>query len=149
MLSQLAYHGSILNPDPDTLKALNNEISKFIVSNACINKALLHEPVPLGGLGFIDINEFITSLQCGWIKKCAGSNIDCWRLAINSATGNSLVSSDLFDKKQNPILFNISNSFELFKKNYLLRNDNFMKSIVAGNPMLITDRRSKRLSGKI
>jgi hypothetical protein len=119
MLSQLAYHGSILNPDPDTLKALNNEISKFVVSNACINKALLHEPVPLGGLGFIDINEFIISLQCGWIKKCAGSNIDCWRLAINSATGNnpSLVSSDLFDKKQNPILFNISNSFEHLKKN--------------------------------
>jgi hypothetical protein len=111
-----------------------------------MSKDNITELVEKGGLGFVDINEYILSLQCGWVKRSAGSNIDCWRLELNSATGNNptLASADLFEKNANPILFNISWSFEKFKKSYFHRNENFMRSDIIGNPLLMLDRRSKR-----
>jgi hypothetical protein len=140
LLSQISYHGAIIKPNDDLNKTISNEIIKFIIASTCISKQSVCEPAEKGGLGFLDINEFITSLQCSWIKRSAGSSIDCWRQDLNKITGNnpSLVSSDTFDKKRNPILYNISCSFNEFKKAYFMRNYNFLNSNVIGNPLFDT-----------
>jgi hypothetical protein len=100
---------------------------------------MLCKPVKLGGMSCIDIDTFITSLQCSWIKRAHNSNIDIWRRTLNNITGDDvgILSPDMFDRVVCPLLHGFVESFCKFKSEYLLRNDNFLNSSIIGNPLLI------------
>jgi hypothetical protein len=145
LISQLTYHCSIISLPADKISDISTCITNFIIGNMRINKNVVADPVEKGGLGFINLHEFFVSLQCSWVKQAASSQIDCWRQDLHSITGTNPtnVSPDIIDQNESPILFNLANSFYEFKKAFLLRDDNFLSSNIAGNPLLFVDRRSK------
>jgi hypothetical protein len=79
-------------------------INKFILGKIRLSNEMLCKLPRLGGIGFIDLKTFITSLQCSWIKKAFRSSIDVWRLVLNNSTGTdvSIISPDLLNKKLTP-----------------------------------------------
>jgi hypothetical protein len=147
MLSNLSYLGSILTPTPVQLEIIEDVIYGFISSNMRISRKYIMTSVKKGGIGMVNIEEFLTGIKCNWIKKSYNSNIDVWRRDINSlATGNVLnISPLVVDHNVNPIIANIVNSFDRFKVSFNCVNDNFLESNVLGNPNLYSDRRTMRL----
>jgi hypothetical protein len=67
MLSQVGYFGSIVMPDPEQLKRLTQAINNFIKGNLNLSKDDICLNVDRGGLGMIDVEEFLCGLQCSWI----------------------------------------------------------------------------------
>jgi hypothetical protein len=107
--------------------------------------ALMSLEPRLGGLGCINLTEFICSLQCSWIKRAYGGCIDTWRLVLNRISGNNVavLSPDMLDSKINPILYGIVCSFCTFKREFLYRNSNFFCSSIIGNPLLVNNTQQK------
>ena len=62
LLSQISYLGCIITPAPETLKNLKKKIEKFITGRLNIAKDRIYKQTSLGGLGMIDIEEFISYL---------------------------------------------------------------------------------------
>jgi hypothetical protein len=106
-------------------------------------------PINKGGLGFFNIDHFIKSLQCTWVKKAFGNTIDCWRQELNALSGMRTVNidPDSIDANINPMLKDICSSFYDFKRNYNLLNENFFKSCLLGNPNLVNEKRYALLVG--
>jgi hypothetical protein len=74
-------------PDPEQLKRLSQSINNFIKGNLNLGKDDICLTVDRGGLGMIDVEEFLCGLQCSWIKKCINNcTIDTWRYDINKDT---------------------------------------------------------------
>jgi exonuclease III len=145
MLSQISYHGSIIQMSVDTVSEFNEIINAFIHGKLKIAKNLTAAPIRKGGLGFIDLKNFIYSLQCSWIKRSINSSIDVWRQEINLITGDtpSIMSPDIVPLDNNPLLYGFAIAFNEFKRCYLSRNDNFLTSKIWGNPNVLIDRRTK------
>jgi hypothetical protein len=129
----------------DLISEITGKINRFIHGKLKIAKNLTVAPVDKGGLGFIDIANFLKSLQCSWVKRATGSTIDCWRRDLNNLTGlnPTILSPELIKRDQNPILYNLAESFYDFKKFYFQRNTNFLTSKILGNPNILIDRRTK------
>jgi hypothetical protein len=70
MLSQIGYFGSIIMPDPEQVKRLSQSINNFVKGNLNLCKDDICLAVDRGGIGMIDVEEFLCGLQCSWIKKC-------------------------------------------------------------------------------
>ena len=69
MISQLSYHCSILRPPDDWTKNIQKTIDEFSTSGLNIGKDRYYRETKVGGLGLINIDDFITSLHCAWFKR--------------------------------------------------------------------------------
>jgi hypothetical protein len=149
LLSQIGYIGSIITPLPEQLTAMQGLIDNFVCGTMNISKKMINvEPIK-GGLGMINISDYITALQCSWIKRGLDSNIDSWRSDLNDITGENIVNilpTDIIEAEM-PINFNISVSFGKFKERFYLTNDNFLTSFIIGNPLIINNKVDKRNIG--
>jgi zinc-binding in reverse transcriptase len=127
------------------LTHMQDIIHSFVKGNFKVSKKLIDSSVIKGGLGMINISDFITAQQCSWVKKAYNSNIDGWRTDLNSLCNNSSVFSDTFDvnEQMHPIIYNICSSFSKFKSAYYHFGSNFLLSPLAGNPLLINNKREK------
>jgi hypothetical protein len=94
----------------------------------------------------IDIEEFLCSLKCTWVKKCLDNKIDNWRLDLNIATHNNPTTFSQFDEWTTSSSWaeGISISLESLKVCFSLLNDNFLHSSLYGNPLLINELRAKQ-----
>ena len=72
ILSQISYLGSIIPLNPDQLKETKKIIEKFFNGKLNIAKTRIYNPVELGGLGMIDLAEFITAQQVSWLMDKTG-----------------------------------------------------------------------------
>jgi hypothetical protein len=138
-LSQINFHASIIKLDERTIEETQTIINNFILGKIRAGRGLVCMPPESGGLGFINLREFICSLQCSWIKRAFRSSIDTWRFTLNCITGTDVtaISPDMVDKDTNPKTHGIVESFVKFKAEFFLRNDNFLDSSIIGNPLLI------------
>ena len=69
ILSQISYLGSIITPTDEAIRSLRGMIDKFIIGRLNIAKDRICRPHSLGGLGMIDIAEFIVAQQVTWFKR--------------------------------------------------------------------------------
>jgi hypothetical protein len=68
MLSQIGYLGCIITPKNPQIKRMQKIMDDFCTGTTRVAKKKLYAPVGEGGLGLIKISDFITALQCAWIK---------------------------------------------------------------------------------
>jgi Reverse transcriptase (RNA-dependent DNA polymerase) len=137
-LSQLNYIGSIITPEPGMLDSITQKIEKFVKGTLNISKERLYLPVAKGGVGLINLEDFLIAQQVMWVKRTLSACCDNWRSDLWELThGNPLIlSPTLVNRNLHPILYNIAVSFEKFRKAFLLTNDNYKKSNILYNPLL-------------
>jgi hypothetical protein len=88
ILPQVAFIGTILNPPENWADKLNNVCEKFVLGSDKISKTKLYIPPKLGGIGLINIGDFLTALKCTWLKKALVSTDDNWKITIRTVTDN-------------------------------------------------------------
>ena len=91
ILSQISYLGCIITPTRETLQHITTQINNFIVGGLNIAKDGICRPTELGGLGMIDLEDFITAQQVTWFKRAYISTRDNWRVDLKKiGNGNVL-----------------------------------------------------------
>ena len=138
MLSQISYLGSILTPTSNQLKTLNDIVLGFVKGNLTISKERLTLAPEEGGVGMIDLTDFIIAQQSCWIKKAYFCSRDNWGYDLKIlSNGNCFtVAKENIDPVYNPILFNIVSSFEKFQCAFLTTNDNYKWGLLLNNPLI-------------
>jgi hypothetical protein len=138
MLSQIGYLGCIITQTAGQLNRLQKLLDDFCTGTTRISKKKIYLPPNAGGLGLIKISEFITSLQCSWIKRTTQHWGDNWRFDIkNKCYGNTLLAnSSTFDNRDHPILHNICHSFERFVSAFTKKETNFKKAYIFKNSLI-------------
>jgi hypothetical protein len=137
MLSQIGYLGSIITPTIAQINSLQGALNKFCLGSMRVAKKKLYSSPEDGGLGLINIEDYITALQCTWIKRVTQHWGDNWRYDIKKACyGNPLIAnSKTFIHTEHQILFNICASFEKFSVIFSRKNENYKKSLILNNPI--------------
>jgi len=138
LYSQISYTGCIITPSNAQIGQMETIIGQFVKNRMQISQDRVFKSPEIGGLGLPNIGEYITALQCSWIKKCCCSSNDLWRHRIWEVTnGNCLIGGpNLVTEEENPILHNILSSWCKFIKCYYARESNFKKMYILNNPML-------------
>jgi hypothetical protein len=145
MLSQLSYIGTIVQPTDNQLNEIETTINGYVSSSLWVGKANLDTCTKKGGLGLINLREFIFGLQCSWAKKSQHSKIDNWRAELKELAKDTVATLSPTDivQDRNPILYNISVLFYNFKKEFYRQNLNIIESNIFGNPHLIKSSTDK------
>ena len=91
-----------------------------------IAKDRIYMPTDLGGLGMIDISEFIISQQVVWIKRAFLSTRDNWRVNLKQICKGNVLSLGKNDVPDScfPLLSYFAESFESFLKAFNKTNNN-------------------------
>jgi hypothetical protein len=129
MLPQVNYVATILTPNDDTIKRIEQITENFVAKGLNIGKKKLYKTVEQGGIGMFNLNEFIASLQCAWIKRSFVSVTDNWRYKLCEISNNSalLVTSDSLTRNSvGMVLNNIVASFCKFKEKFATLDNNYM-----------------------
>ena len=79
ILSQVTFHGTILEPTAVQLRVMNEIIEGFVTHNIVISKERIYVPVKKGGLGLINLESFLAAQKCSWIRRCFLKINDPWR----------------------------------------------------------------------
>jgi hypothetical protein len=87
----------------------------------------------------IKIENYIAALQCSWIKRCSSKINDTWRWTLGSCC--NFVFSDLrrgsINRRDNPILADIVESFVKFQEQFWLLNENYLQAPLVDNRMFL------------
>ena len=120
-------------------------IDKFIIGRLKIAKDRICRPQSLGGLGMIDIAEFIVAQQVTWFKRAHISTRDNWRCDLKKLGNGNVLTVGRADTIENkfPIFKFLTTSFEKFLKSFNSTNDNFTKSYLLNNPSITRSRHDK------
>ncbi len=127
MISQIGYLGSILNPTANQAKRLQKLLDDFCTGKTAKKK--LYLPPSCGGLGLIKITDYLTALQCSWIKRVTQHWGDNWRYDVKAKCyGNPLIANaSTFNVATNPILYKFFSSFERFVRAFTCKGTNYKK----------------------
>jgi hypothetical protein len=120
ILSQVTFHGTLLDPDPGQLAVMNELLENFVTHNIVVAKDRIYAPVGQGGLGMIKLEPFLVAQKCAWVRRCYQKINDPWRWEFLRICGFSLksVRVEFFDKRTNPVLWTIANAFSKFQEQY-------------------------------
>jgi hypothetical protein len=128
LLPQINYVATIFTPPPETMAVLEKTMENFVVRGFTIAKNRIYLPVDKGGLGLFKLGDFITGLQCSWIKRCFHLINDNWRARLVQSSNGSIANSvnDSWVKgKISPVLSNILDSYNKFRAAYTRENSNY------------------------
>jgi hypothetical protein len=120
-------------------------INDFVTGNLKIDKNRICLAPKEGGIGMINISNYINGLHCSWIKRAQLHRIDNWRADLHAITGGKPidVNPKNLDKKSHPILHTLAVSWWTFKRKFLSKGKNFFKSTPENNPVLVNNKREK------
>ena len=71
LLSQISYIGCIISPTREQFRKLSDIYEKFVKGSLNISKEKLYISPSKGGLGLIDIKNFLAAQQTVWYKHCS------------------------------------------------------------------------------
>jgi hypothetical protein len=92
----------------------------------------------------ININTYIKSLHCSWLKKATQSSIDNWRVDLQQLSGGNPVNADPEQiPVYHPILKTITGSFHDFKGAFFRTGKNLLYANFLDNPCLVNNKREK------
>ena len=83
LVSQLSYYCSIIRPPDTWVQTVQKIIDDFCINGLNIGKNRLYRETTNGGLGLINIDDFITALHCSWFKKIELLRHDNWRISLH------------------------------------------------------------------
>jgi hypothetical protein len=137
MLSKIGYLGWILNPNPGQLNTLCEIIDTFIRGRLVVSKKKTCEKVQAGGLGMIDIKNYLVSLKCSWMSRSLRKQDDFWSKYLQRSGCENLdnFSIQSIDKSNNPILGTIYEAARTFSCSFLRHDNNILESRVLLNPV--------------
>jgi hypothetical protein len=120
------------------LKNIQNLMTKFVTGNLKVAEEKLYLPVEKGGLQLINVKNFITGLQCTWVKRAYESSCDNWRVNIrNVCMGNPyILSPELVREQGCSLLMNISMSFDSFRASFYKKEGNIRDSYIMHNKLV-------------
>jgi exonuclease III len=138
MLPQVGYLGCILNPTKTQLECLKVLFSDFVKGNLNVGKDKVFLDVKFGGLGMIDIENYIQGLQCSWFKRLKNGCKDVYKETLINMGYGSLdgFQHGKLSREDSPVLGTIVSSFENFHLQFLKKDLNWKKSKVLYNPLI-------------
>jgi hypothetical protein len=116
------------------LKRLQRSLDNFCLGSTRLAKKQLYLPASEGGLGLVKLTDYITAIQCSWVKRTTQHWGDNWRYDLKlKCYGNPLIAdSGTFTFRENPTLSNICSSFGKFKRDFT--NKENKKALILNNP---------------
>jgi len=121
---------------------INGILENFVTYGIVIAKERIYALPADGGLGMIDVGNFLHAQKCAWIRRCFYRISDAWRWAILQRTHFSLESIriEFFNKAGNPILWNIAESAIKFQDLYWNTNENYLDALIFNNNMFLQSK---------
>jgi hypothetical protein len=113
LYSQLNYLGSFLPLNDTCISEWSDLIENYVLGPLNIAKNRRYLCRTEGGLGLFDIKLYLSGQKCNWVKRAKNLD-DNWKLRLyGKSLGNIFnLRSEFFDKKTEPILFSIAESYE-------------------------------------
>jgi hypothetical protein len=129
LIPQINYLAAILTLGAETIQTLEEKMATFVTKGLNLSKNKIYAPVREGGLGLFNLKDFISSLQCNWIKRSYRNITDNWKYRLATLSGGNI--SDLApDLKttdnSGTVLNNIISSYSLFKQQLTKVGNNFL-----------------------
>jgi exonuclease III len=147
LLSQVSYIGSICTPSQVTLNTIQEVMDNFVCKKIKISKDRKYIPPTEGGLGLVNIKNFITGLQTVWVKRAHLSARDNWRIDTRAITsGNCLtLNRNLLPNNENQILSFIATSYTKFCDVFYKVNHNIFEAFIMNNDLIVRGHQDGRL----
>jgi len=149
LISQLCYIGCVLPAPTIILGEIQQIIDNFVKKNLrCSSDRIYLEP-KRGGMGCIELSNFLNSQNLSWLVRSQKLCIDNWRfdLRANAPLNNLLTlrSCDL-DCRTFPLLHNIAKNFDHFYPKFCAVNENFRQAYVFRNELFVTGRHNTQIT---
>ena len=140
MYSQLNYLGCILPLGKTFFDKASLLIEKFVRGKLHIGKNKIYAQVIDGGLGMFNLQEFLNSQCCAWVRRSVTMD-ELWKRELFALSYGSVFNlrKKSFSKKTNPILYYIAECYEKFLFCFTAKNENFAKAPIYENPCLAFD----------
>jgi hypothetical protein len=135
LISQIGYGACIISPRPEQINALQNIVDNYVTNGIVIAKDRLYTKPKKGGLGLINIENYVRGIQCSWMKRCLVNVNDVWRWQLVKTCNFNLdlVRLESIDKALHPITHNIVRSITKFQRSYWQKNENFLTAPLVDN----------------
>ena len=137
LLSLVSHLGCFLSPEEDQMAVMQLIMNNFCKGNLKVSDDRIYLDPKLGGLGLVNIRDFITAQHCQWFKRAEISTRDNWRVDLQDLSfGNVYTASHhSICEKTHPILNHLARSMVKFSfaftsmghKNAFLLNNSFFK----------------------
>jgi len=139
LVSQIGYIGCIITPSCQQLKILQDMIDSFVTQGTVVARDRLYIKPKEGGLGLINLSDYVTALQCSWVKRCTVKINDSWRWRLASACNFNLemLRKRFFDAELEPVLYNIAESFEKIQWKFWALNENYLMAPLVDNKFFL------------
>jgi hypothetical protein len=129
LIPQINYLASVLTPGIETIQTLEKKMEDFVTRGLTFSKSKIYAPVREEGLGLFNLKEFISSLQCNWIKRSYRNITDNWRYRLATLSGGDILDLACDRKTLDQVvtvLTNIISSYRLFKEQFTKVGNNFL-----------------------
>jgi hypothetical protein len=120
LLSQIGFHATIIPVPEATVTEMQQLINDFVTGTLKLDKNRICLAPKEGGLGMINIANYINGLHCSWIKRAQQQRIDNWRTDLHAITGGKPidVNPNNLDKNFHPVLHTLAVSYWTFNKKF-------------------------------
>jgi len=147
LLSQITYLGSFLTPTGKQKDEMGLIIAEYVKGRLNISREKIFKNVEQGGLGLPGIGEFIAGLQCNWVRRADFATCDSWRHTIRSLSEGDCkrIGLSQVSKVENPLIYNIAESWSLFLRGFYTFDNNHRKMSLINNPVLVRGRDDDRM----
>jgi hypothetical protein len=143
LISQINYLGSFLTPEDTILSEIQAILDNFALKNLNISVDRRYLKPEQGGLGLLNIRDFLIAQKCTWIKRAASNTIDNWRLTLMcNAPGGKILNiraCDL-DPGEHLILRELAWAYEFFHGCFSLQDNNHTKNSIFQNAAFIRSK---------
>jgi hypothetical protein len=139
LISQVGYIGCIITPSMAQMRTMQDMIDSYVTHGLVIAKDRLYLKPREGGLGLINLTDYVAALQCSWVKRCSVRINDVWRWRLASACkfNLDLLRKKMFDVDMEPILYNIAESFEKIQWKFWTKNENYLMAPLVDNKFFL------------
>jgi hypothetical protein len=148
LIPQINYLGCFLNPDPNILAGIQESLDTFALAGMQVSKDRRYLPGEDGGLGLFDLKSFLHAQKCSWVKRTIEKPIDNWRFDLKSKSPNgdpSLIRRTDISPTENPILYNIIDSYCTVNDALSSKDENYKKSQIFLNPVFVRSKDDNNL----
>ncbi len=136
LVSQINYLGAICSPSDVMLADLQSTLNKYCVNKTKMSKDRLYLSPGPGGLGLIDLRDFLNCQKSVWVFRANKSVRDNWQFDLFHLCNNNILSiaaTDI-DALLHPILYDLTVAFTSFKQCHERLDNNFLLAPVLNNP---------------
>jgi len=146
LVSQIGYIGCIVTPKQNQLQTMQGLINDYVTTGIVVAADRLYTKPCQGGLGLINLDSYIPALQCSWVKRCYSRINDSWRWVLASSCEFILdnLRPDIFDRRINPIHYDIAISFVKLQKKYWAAHENFLLAPLVDNNFFMRAKPERR-----